>query len=83
MPVQLLEAWTALAVGVAALAVVLAAGLARSGLVAVAGLAVYTLVRQLILGLRDEPRQWRYGRPVTAATAAIALIMSIVLFAAV
>ena len=45
------------------------------------GLAAYTLVRQLILGLRDEPRQWRYGRPVTAATAAIALIMSIVLFA--
>jgi phosphatidylglycerol:prolipoprotein diacylglycerol transferase len=82
MPVQLLEAWTALAVGSAALATVLVAGLARSGLVAVAGLAAYTLVRQLILGLRAEPRQWRYGRPVTAAAAAIALIASIVLFAA-
>jgi len=82
MPVQLLEAWTALAVGSAALVTVLVAGLARSGLVAVAGLAAYTLVRQLILGLRDESRQWRYGRPVTAAAAAIALVMSIALFAA-
>jgi phosphatidylglycerol:prolipoprotein diacylglycerol transferase len=82
MPVQLLEAWMALGVGSAALATVLVAGLARSGLVAVAGLAAYTLVRQLILGLRAEPRQWRYGRPMTAAAAAIALIMSIVAFAA-
>jgi phosphatidylglycerol:prolipoprotein diacylglycerol transferase len=82
MPVQLLEAWTALAAGSAALAIVLVAGLARSGLVAVAGLAAYTLVRQFILGLRDEPRQWRYGRPVTSAIAVIAVIMSIVLFAA-
>ena len=81
MPVQLLEAWTALAVGSAALVTVLVAGLARSGLVAVAGLAAYTLVRQLILGLRAEPRQWRYGRPVTAAAATIALIMSIAAFA--
>jgi phosphatidylglycerol:prolipoprotein diacylglycerol transferase len=82
MPVQLFEAWTALAVGTAALAIVLVAGLTRSGLVAVAGLAAYTLARQLILGLRAEPRQWRYGRPATAATAAIALILSIALFAA-
>ncbi|WP_300607311.1 prolipoprotein diacylglyceryl transferase family protein, partial [Trebonia sp.] len=81
MPVQLLEAWTALTVGVVSLIVVLLAGLPRSGPVAVAGLAAYTLIRQAILGLRDEPRQWRYGRPVTAALAAIALIVGIVLFA--
>jgi phosphatidylglycerol:prolipoprotein diacylglycerol transferase len=81
MPVQLLEAWTALAVGAGSLAAVLAEGLSRSGPVAVAGLAAYTLVRQLILGLRDEPRQWRYGRRVTAALAAIALIAGVVLFA--
>jgi phosphatidylglycerol:prolipoprotein diacylglycerol transferase len=82
MPVQLLEAWTALAVGAGSLAAVLAEGLARSGPVAIAGLAAYTLVRQLILGLRDEPRQWRYGRPVTAAIAAIALIAGVAFFAA-
>jgi Prolipoprotein diacylglyceryl transferase len=81
MPVQLLEAWTALAVGAGSLIAVLLAGLPRSGPVAVAGLAAYTLIRQLILGLRDEPRQWRYGRPVTAAVAAIALIAGAFLFA--
>ena len=81
MPVQLLEAWTALAVGAAALAAVLLAGLHRSGLVAVAGLAAYTLIRQLILGLRDEPRHWRHGRLVTGTAAAIALIAGMALFA--
>jgi phosphatidylglycerol---prolipoprotein diacylglyceryl transferase len=81
MPVQLLEAWTALVVGAGSLAAVLAEGLSRSGPVAVAALAAYTLVRQLILGLRDEPRQWRHGRRVTAALAAIALIAGVALFA--
>ena len=61
------------------LAVVLADGLAQSGPVAVVGLAAYTLARQLILGLRAEPRVWQYGRRVTAAIAALALIVGIVL----
>jgi phosphatidylglycerol:prolipoprotein diacylglycerol transferase len=82
MPVQLLEAWTALAVGAASLGVVLALGLPRSGPVAVIALATYTLVRQAILGLRDEPRHWRYGRTVTAALAALALIAGVALVAA-
>ena len=59
----------------------LADGLARAGPVAIAGLAAYTLVRQLILGLRDEPRQWRNGRPVTAAAAAITLVTGVILVA--
>jgi phosphatidylglycerol---prolipoprotein diacylglyceryl transferase len=78
-PAQLLEALTALISGVAVLAVVLAEGLARSGPVAVVGLAVYTLGRQFILGLRAEPRVWRYGRPVTGTIAALALILGVVL----
>jgi phosphatidylglycerol---prolipoprotein diacylglyceryl transferase len=82
MPVQLYEAWTALAIGAAALATVLVHGLAASGPVAVVALALYTLVRQGILGLRDEPRAWRYGRPVTAALAALALIAGLVLLVA-
>jgi phosphatidylglycerol---prolipoprotein diacylglyceryl transferase len=81
MPVQLYEAWTALVLGAGALATVLAHGLARSGPVAVVALAAYTLVRQGILGLRDEPRAWRYGRPVTATLAALAVIAGVVLFA--
>ena len=46
---------------------------------AAAGLAAYTLVRQFILGMRGEPRVWRHGRVVTAAIAAAALVVSIVL----
>jgi hypothetical protein len=47
--------------------------------VAVVGLAAYTLCRQFILGLRAEPRVWRYGRRVTGTIAALALIAGIVL----
>jgi phosphatidylglycerol---prolipoprotein diacylglyceryl transferase len=79
MPVQLYEAWTALVVGAASLGVVLALGLPRSGAVGVIALAAYTLVRQGILGLRDEPRHWRYGRALTASLAAAALIAGVVL----
>ena len=78
-PAQLLEALSALISGGAVLAVVLAVGLARSGPVAVVGLAAYTLFRQVILGLRAEPRVWRYGRRVTGTIAALALIAGIVL----
>jgi phosphatidylglycerol---prolipoprotein diacylglyceryl transferase len=78
-PAQLLEALSALISGVAVLAVVLADGLARSGPVAVVGLAAYTVARQFILGLRAEPRVWRYGRRVTGTIAALALIAGIVL----
>lgn len=81
-PAQLLEALSSLVIGVAVLAVGLAAGLARSGLVAVAGLAAYTLSRQLILGLREDPPQrWRHGRRVTGVAAAAALIVSAALLA--
>jgi phosphatidylglycerol---prolipoprotein diacylglyceryl transferase len=80
-PAQLLEALAALISGVTVLIVVLVSGLPRSGPVAVVGLAAYTLFRQLILGLRAEPRVWRYGRPVTAAAAAIALIVGVILLA--
>ena len=79
MPVQLYEAWTALVVGAASLGVVLALGLSavrpggrssRSPPTPWSG--------QGILGLRDEPRHWRYGRAVTASLAAAALIAGVV-----
>jgi phosphatidylglycerol:prolipoprotein diacylglycerol transferase len=78
-PAQLLEALSALISGGAVLIVVLVDGLARSGPVAVVGLAAYTLARQFILGLRAEPRVWPYGRRLTGAIAALALIAGIVL----
>lgn len=77
-PAQLFEAATAFFIGLVLLVVVLLNGLPHSGPVGVAGLAAYTVVRQLILGLRAEPRQWRYGRPVTATAAIIALIASVI-----
>jgi phosphatidylglycerol:prolipoprotein diacylglycerol transferase len=80
-PAQLLEALSALLIGVAVLCVVLLAGLERSGPVAVAGLAAYTLIRQFIIGMRAEPRRWKYGRRVTAAAAALALVASLILLA--
>ena len=81
-PAQLLEALTSLVIGGAVLAVVVLDGLPRSGPVAVAGLAAYTLVRQFILSLRAEPpERWRYGRQLTIAAAAVALIVSVVLLA--
>jgi hypothetical protein len=70
-----------LVIGLGVLAVVLFAGLLRSAPAAVAGLAAYTVSRQFILGLRAEPRQWQYGRRVTAAAAAIAAITSAALLA--
>jgi phosphatidylglycerol---prolipoprotein diacylglyceryl transferase len=79
-PAQLLEALSALVIGVAVLCVVLLAGFERSGPIAVAGLAAYTFVRQFIVGMRAEPRRWRYGRRVTGSVAAIALVASLVLF---
>jgi phosphatidylglycerol---prolipoprotein diacylglyceryl transferase len=78
-PAQLLEALSALISGGAVLIVVLVDGLARSGPVAVVGLAAYTLARQFILGLRAEPRVWSYGRRLTGALAALALIAGIIL----
>jgi phosphatidylglycerol:prolipoprotein diacylglycerol transferase len=81
-PAQLLEALASLVIGGAVLAVALLHGLPRSGPVAVAGLAAYTLVRQFILSLRAEPpERWRYGRQLTMAAAAVALIVSVVLLA--
>jgi phosphatidylglycerol---prolipoprotein diacylglyceryl transferase len=81
-PAQLLEALLALVIGLGVLSFVLLAGLARSGPVAVAGLAAYTLGRQFILPLRAEPpRRWRYGRPVTTAAAAVALLASVIVLA--
>jgi phosphatidylglycerol:prolipoprotein diacylglycerol transferase len=79
-PAQLLEALASLVIGGAVLAVVLLDGLPRSGPIAVAGLAAYTLARQFILSLRAEPpERWRYGRQLTIAAAAVALIVSVVL----
>jgi len=80
LPTQLLELALALAVGLAALAVVLVHGPA-GGAVLVAATALYTLVRQGILLLRAERRKSLVGPPLTAAAAAIVLVADVALVA--
>jgi phosphatidylglycerol:prolipoprotein diacylglycerol transferase len=76
LPTQLMELALALAVGLAALAVVLVHGPA-SGAILVGATAVYTLVRQGILLLRAERRKSLVGPPLTAAAAAVVLVADI------
>jgi phosphatidylglycerol:prolipoprotein diacylglycerol transferase len=80
LPTQLLELALALAVGLAALAVVLVHGPA-GGAVLVGATAVYTLVRQGILLLRAERRKSLVGPPLTAAAAAVVLVADVALVA--
>lgn len=65
IPVQLLEAVMALAVGLAALALLLAGPLPLPGALFVGAVASYTLGRQLLFPLRREPRRTSAGRLVT------------------
>jgi phosphatidylglycerol---prolipoprotein diacylglyceryl transferase len=76
LPTQLLELTLALAVGLAALAVVLVHGPAN-GAILVGATAVYTLLRQGILLLRAERRKSLVGPPLTAAAAAVVLLADV------
>lgn len=80
VPVQPMESVLAGTAGVAALAAVLAAG-PRHGSVFVAALAFYTLIRQSLLLLREEPRRTRLGAPLVAAGAAAMLVAAVVVAA--
>ena len=77
IPTQLLESALALSLGILVLVAVLAHGPA-SGAYFVGALAAYTLVRQGILHLRAEPRKTKLGMPITAALAALVLIVAVV-----
>ncbi len=76
IPTQLLELALAGILGLVALVAVLSRGPA-GGAFFVAGLAAYVLGRQGILHLRAEPRKTRLGGLVTAALAALVLIVAI------
>src|SRR5262249_9932478 len=76
LPTQLRELALAVAVGLAALAVVLARGPAN-GAILVATTAVYTLLRQGILLLRAERRKSVVGPPLTAVAAAVVLLADV------
>jgi len=74
IPTQLLESGLCLAIGAAALILVLQPRLLLPGAVFVGALAGYTLGRQRLLPLRAEPRKSAIGRPLAAATAGLLLL---------
>lgn len=77
IPTQLLETLLALSLGLVVLLAVLGHGPADGAFFA-ASLAAYTLARQGILHLRAEPRQTKWGGPVTVALAALVLVAAVV-----
>jgi phosphatidylglycerol---prolipoprotein diacylglyceryl transferase len=80
IPTQLLESALAGILGILALVGILGHGPA-GGAFLVAGLAAYILGRQGLLHLRAEPRQTKLGGLITAALAALVLIVALVFLA--
>lgn len=77
VPTQLLEALVGLAIGIAALILVLHSRPALPGAIFVGALAAYTFFRQLLLPFRAEPRKSSIGPRLTMAAAALVLIADI------
>jgi phosphatidylglycerol:prolipoprotein diacylglycerol transferase len=78
LPAQQLESLTCLLIGGAALLAALRLGQSAGGAVFIGAMATYILMRQVLLGLRAEPRRWVLARPVTLSVAAMALTADIV-----
>lgn len=78
-PVQLYEAFLALLIGLGTLPFMLAAPLEIPGLVFVATVTVYTLGRQLLFPLREDPRT-RRGRVLTII-ACVLILAAVILLA--
>jgi phosphatidylglycerol:prolipoprotein diacylglycerol transferase len=74
IPIQLVEAATALLIGIATLPLALAAQVPVRGAIFVGALAAYTLVRQLLFPLRAEPRTTSFGRTLTLVGCALVLL---------
>lgn len=75
VPAQLLESGAGLLIGIVTLPLVLANALAVEGAVFVAAFAVYAVVRQLLLRLRSERRKDPRTLPLTAAAAALVVMV--------
>lgn len=73
IPTQLIESAFALLVSAVSLSVLLSFGVQHGGILVVA-LATYTLGRQVLLPLREEPRQSRLGAWLIAPICAVALV---------
>lgn len=82
LPAQQLESLACLLIGAAALEAFLRFGSSAGGAVFIGAMAAYTLARQGLLALRDQPRRWSLALPVTLTAATLALITNILLAAA-
>lgn len=81
IPVQLLESGLAAATGVVALLAALLTAVQPAGVVFVGTLAAYTLIRQLLLPLRDLPRKTAAGRPLVMAATALVVAADVMIAA--
>lgn len=77
VPTQLMEGAATLLIGAGALAAVLVARPAPAGLVFVAAVSAYTVIRQLLLPFRAEPRKTAGGRLLTLLAAVVVLASAV------
>ena len=81
IPAQLAESLLAFGIGLVALTAVLSSG-PRNGMVFIAAVAAYTVVRQVILSFRDEPRKFPWVSTTIAAAGALTLVGALLSIAA-
>lgn len=79
VPIQLIEAVSALLIAATTLVLVLTGEPAQRGALFVGALAAYTLLRQVLFPFRAEPRTTSFGRRLTLAASAVALVTDVVL----
>ena len=77
IPTQLLESAAALSIALSAFLAVWNATPHPSGVVFVGATASYTLARQLLFPLRDNPRNTAHGRILTMALAALIVVVDV------
>lgn len=78
IPVQLMEAAMAFAIGLATLAVFLTGPRPLPGALFVGAVAAYTLGRQLLFPFRREPRRTSAGRLLTLVAAGLVVVAAVV-----
>lgn len=77
VPTQLFESALALSIGLLTLVAVWATTPTPAGALFVAALGAYTLGRQLLFPLRDNPRKTSGGRTLTIALSAVAAVVAV------
>lgn len=78
IPVQLLEAATALTIAAGTLVLFLTVALPLAGALFIGAVATYTLGRQLLFPMRGEPRRTSTGRVLTLVAAAVVAAAAVI-----